>query len=970
MNINRCLLIFGMHRSGTSAMAKVCNLLGTYLGDQLAPPDTDNIKGFFEDLRITESHEKLLNNLGASWDFAGPLPDNWLDRAIIPSFRSELEKISSSLSAGHSLWGFKDPRLSRLLPLWQPIFQTLECEPCCIVMVRNPLEVAASLEKRNRLLTEESVWLWLAYSLEAERFSRSYRRCFISYGDLLSNPRKCTEHIASSFDVIWPTPFEQIADAISAFLEPSLRHHQFDEQALAGTKVTEIVKELYSLLSQETRGINVPHAQFDDLYRSWHRLMSRFGLAHHGQEVERRLLSDLDRLAKQNEQLSNQYQSSHKELIKVSDWASGLKQSLEQVQGENAQLKQQFEAKHQELMRISDWASGMKQDLLRVEGEKAQIKEQFEAKHQELMRISDWATDLKQLLEQLQGENAQLKQQFEARHQELMRISDWASGMKQDLLRVEGEKAQIKEQFEAQHQELMRISDWASGMKQDLLRVEGEKAQIKEQFEAQHQELMRISDWASGMRQDLLRVQDDLEAKHAELMKMSDWAYGMKLRLEAIDRSYLMFPAKRLMALEYWARGKVNQMLAHSLFERWRQRRNYRINMANYPGLKDSVAANKGRLVITFPIITWEFRWQRPQQIVSRLADRGFAVLYLAMGLFSKGKSYQSVEEAGTDLGFNELSQHIHQIWLHAKNKINVYTDTLQGEDLVNLEYGLAAAIGVVDPKKLFYLVQFPGWAPLAMALREKFGGRLVFDCMDDHSGFSTNTEQALRTEEALIKQADLVIASSSLLEEKLKMLNANTILVKNGTEFEHFQQPETNGELDHLSGKPIIGYYGAISDWFDMELVVYCARQRPDWHFVLIGSTFGCDITSAQALSNISFLGEKPYAELPGYLAYFDVCTIPFKIVPLTLATNPVKFYEYLSSGKPVVAVDLPELHPYGDDCYLARDADEFLQQLENALAQKDDPKLAARRIALAKSNSWDQRVETILQHPVFVCT
>jgi O-antigen biosynthesis protein len=129
--------------------------------------------------------------------------------------------------------------------------------------------------------------------------------------------------------------------------------------------------------------------------------------------------------------------------------------------------------------------------------------------------------------------------------------------------------------------------------------------------------------------------------------------------------------------------------------------------------------------------------------------------------------------------------------------------------------------------------------------------------------------------------------------------INQNTIQVKNGTEFEHFNQAVKNGKLSYLADKPIIGYYGAISDWFDIDMVEYCATQLPEYNFVMIGSTFGCDISRVETIPNIHFLGEIPYKELPGYYAYFDVCLIPFQIIPLTLATNPVKFYEYLSAGK-----------------------------------------------------------------------
>jgi len=380
-----------------------------------------------------------------------------------------------------------------------------------------------------------------------------------------------------------------------------------------------------------------------------------------------------------------------------------------------------------------------------------------------------------------------------------------------------------------------------------------------------------------------------------------------------------------------------------------------------------AVARKNQRLVLTFPIINWDFRWQRPQHLVSRLRDHGYAACYLSMNLQPLGRKFVSAAEAAVALGVDELDQDIFQVRLQSRDPINVYVNTIAGEDLENLVTSLSELIRQAKPASIHYLVQFPGWWPVAKRLKEAFGGTVVFDCMDDHAGFCTNTSDALKMEQKLIEEADLVVASSLLLEDRCHILNPRTIQIKNGTEFEHFAEPKRNGLLDAYADRPIVGYYGAISDWFDMELVAHCARAKPEWNFVLIGSTMGANLAPVQGLSNVHLLGEKPYAELPGYFAYFDVCTIPFKLMPLTLATNPVKFYEYLSAGKPVVSIELPELAPYADDCYLAHNGKEFVAQLEKAMAQKDDQEKIARRIALAKENSWDARVAELLQTEAF---
>lgn len=458
-----------------------------------------------------------------------------------------------------------------------------------------------------------------------------------------------------------------------------------------------------------------------------------------------------------------------------------------------------------------------------------------------------------------------------------------------------------------------------------------------------------------------------LTDQHAELMKMSDWAYGMKLERDRRNATVAYRAKSFAKRCKAWARRKLKQSIVGDMVRYARDSHGFRKKRVSLEAIHQSVQDNHGRLIVTFPIITWDFRWQRPQHIVSRLRNRGFFVLYVAMSLSPLGRRLRGNKDAVAKLGCNELAPHVNQIWLNSCKQLNIYTDPVEGDDLFNISMGLEALISELHPQSIIYLLQFPGWGPVALDLQKKLGGKIVFDCMDDHGGFSTNTAQALKVEEVLMQNADLVITSSNLLEERAKLINHSTIQVKNGTEFEHFANPFPNGELDHLSDRPIIGYYGAISDWFDMELVAHCAQSRQDWNFVLIGSTFGADLKPVEGMKNIYFLGEKPYKDLPGYLAYFDVCTIPFKIIPLTMATNPVKFYEYLSAGKPVVSVDLPELHAYREDCYLGCNPDEFVALLEQAYNEREDENLIKRRLKLASENSWDARVDAIFEAEIF---
>jgi len=163
-------------------------------------------------------------------------------------------------------------------------------------------------------------------------------------------------------------------------------------------------------------------------------------------------------------------------------------------------------------------------------------------------------------------------------------------------------------------------------------------------------------------------------------------------------------------------------------------------------------------------------------------------------------------------------------------------------------------------------------------------------------------------------------------------------------------------GRLTH----PIVGYYGAIADWFDLELMIQIARLRPNYSFVLLGGVFDTDTSELSRLPNVRLLGQQPYETMPQYLYHFDACLIPFKTNSTTAATDPVKVYEYLSGGKPVVSVALPELEPYRDLLYIADSREDFVTQLDRALTE-DDPAMIERRRSFAAENTWQNRYEII---------
>jgi glycosyltransferase involved in cell wall biosynthesis len=217
-----------------------------------------------------------------------------------------------------------------------------------------------------------------------------------------------------------------------------------------------------------------------------------------------------------------------------------------------------------------------------------------------------------------------------------------------------------------------------------------------------------------------------------------------------------------------------------------------------------------------------------------------------------------------------------------------------------------------------------------------------------------------VEAEAGLIESADLVCFSSQWLLDRAvaerPSLAAKSAVVRNAVNPGDYQA----AAAEPRAGPPTIGYAGSLDFWFDVEAIRLAAVQHPDWNFVLIGRVESARTSELKPLPNVSLPGEVPYAELPARLAAFDVAVIPFEKIPLTLATNPLKLYEYLCLGIPIVSTRLPEIEAFGELVYLSDNAEEFARQLGRAVAERE-PELRARRQAAAAANSWRARCEQL---------
>jgi GT2 family glycosyltransferase/glycosyltransferase involved in cell wall biosynthesis len=351
--------------------------------------------------------------------------------------------------------------------------------------------------------------------------------------------------------------------------------------------------------------------------------------------------------------------------------------------------------------------------------------------------------------------------------------------------------------------------------------------------------------------------------------------------------------------------------------------------------------------VFIFPIIDWHFRIQRPQHISSRLARHGHRIFYcLTTFLPTSGPAFRLLDMPGEGVFLYQLScPDPHPV---------IYSTLLSGKQQVWLAQAIRSLHEMVGARPAVAVLHLPFWRSVAIKISS---AALIYDCMDYHAGFS-NTSDGIRGEEQkLVNQADIVVTSSLALSNHVQGAVAN-VLIRNGAEVEFFSAPPE--AIVARSPRPTVGYFGTIAEWFDTELVAAAANAFLDWDFVLIGSAAHADVSKLRRFPNVKLPGERPYAELPGWLHSFDICIIPFKLNDLILHTNPVKLYEYLSAGKPVVATPLPELVLLEDGLvHIAGTKETFLEKLSSAMSECGDLEKVNARRRWAAEQTWDDRAD-----------
>jgi len=351
--------------------------------------------------------------------------------------------------------------------------------------------------------------------------------------------------------------------------------------------------------------------------------------------------------------------------------------------------------------------------------------------------------------------------------------------------------------------------------------------------------------------------------------------------------------------------------------------------------------------IVCFSHLRWDFVFQRPQHLLTRLADH-FRIYYIEEPLFHQEHDHYS----------EVVHSNIHIVKPHLKGSPdNLNVAARQKSLLRNLFF---------KHKISDYILWY--YTPMALEISEELDPVItVYDCMDELSAFKFAHPALKQMEKELLNKADVVFCGGNNLYNAKKNQHNNIYPFPSSIDKKHFgtarhikQEPEDQASIP----SPKFGFYGVIDERFDTELISQVAERKPDWHFVLIGPVVKIDPETLPRRANIHYLGSKKYNELPAYLSGWDISMISFALNESTQYISPTKTPEYLAGGKPVISTPIIDVvNSYGKHglVHIVKNADEFIDTAAKELSDSDKRQWLQKVDKHLATDSWELTVHNM---------
>ncbi|MHB8528251.1 MAG: sulfotransferase family protein [Caulobacteraceae bacterium] len=260
----RCILVVGMHRSGTSAVTATLHAMGAAVSGDLIGGGADNPDGFWESAAVVRIHERFLAAIGSTWDEPRPVPPSAYAGEAARVCQAELAAVVARDFAAAPLFAMKDPRICKLLPIWKAALAELGVRPLAVMPVRNPLEVALSLQRRNGVTREHALALWLVHALAAERETRGLTRAFTGFDTFVNTPEAAARALCGRLDCFSPGQVESGLARTQTQWSAGRRHHVVSDAALGEDPAIPVwIGETWRWLAAAAEGAEPPAARLD-----------------------------------------------------------------------------------------------------------------------------------------------------------------------------------------------------------------------------------------------------------------------------------------------------------------------------------------------------------------------------------------------------------------------------------------------------------------------------------------------------------------------------------------------------------------------------------------------------------------------------------------------------------------------------------------------------------------------------------
>ena len=894
------LLILGMHRSGTSALTRVLSLIGYALPKYVTGKSDGNVTGHWESALISELNESIFEELGLVWYSWGPFKLERLNtRYKIQVIDDFVDKLNAEFPNSED-FVLKDPRLCRTAPIFLKAIKNTNVSPKVIIPVRNPLEVADSLAARDNISKEQSALIWLRYILDAEFASRKHPRVFMFFDELLEFPERTLKVIFKTLNITPPTSIKDNLKEIERFLDRKIKHHSYQrgDVVLDSTMrgwVSRTFSELIKLTENQYDEVSL--SKLDDIRGEFNEAAPLFEtILNHN-------------FGEQQQKINVKTQEAHEANLAIHALTSSLQvktieftQKLEQLEGEVSQLSNTLLQRNQEII---------------------DVKQEIEAKNQEIIDANQEVSAKNQEIKSLTVFHMEQVKQLE------QTIEDSSAQLEDSSAQLEVSNAQL-EVSNAQLRTLEETLTANQALQEDQVK---HTQQAIKNYEARDLEVRHLRGVLAKEQRTVIKP------ALRNLRSTGGTVLRSLLPNKLVDRMAFMIPTAEQQAI---------------LKMRAKDKGTASVKPATHRQL-GIIGKDKKPDIFIFAIIGWHFRTQRPQHIARELANRGHRVFYFEM------------DPPGTNTEIEQLGDRLYRIKLNLGDtpQIPAYSGTptpKQEKAWLKAFYAFCDEYKATPYKNL--IIQHPFWWQLARLLPPEF--YTLYDCMDDISGFANSDQKLIDLEHAFLEGCDDMVVSGDTLMHKYKRYNPIQV-IRNATEINHFLTPDLSKLTAEFMPKNLvknpkkirIGYVGAIADWFDTELLKTVARARPDVEFHFCGHISADHPHELKKEPNIHFYGEIPYEQVPAFLSQMDILTIPFKIIPIIQACDPVKFYEYSALGKPTISTPLPELKRADFLVFFAESAEDYIGRIDTAFQAKDDKDFIDDLQNFAKENTWSHRAD-----------